>query len=217
MYYHVARRNLEAAKKAWPNVQKELAAFDVLDKKYDRIEAESHDYDKLEPLAIQLGHQSESVGFRYAPVLEHLATVHLLSVNCLEATINLMARDRLTGAMFDEFDKLTVVGKWLFLPKIFKLKGFDAGAEPLQTFIQMVKWRNLLTHYRQKREPWNGFRLPTFLGSLGLTIEDGERSVRATRRMVQEIHDQFKEEMDHGWDADNWTYFGIAFERSKGN
>jgi hypothetical protein len=79
----------------------------------------------------------------------------------------------------------------------------------------MVKYRNSLTHYRPKREEGPAFAVPSFLTSLGLTVSDAENSVKVTRKMVGNLHEQLKREMDYGWDADRWTYFGIDFDRDK--
>jgi hypothetical protein len=144
-----------------------------------------------------------------------IAIVHLLCANCLEATINAIGKDLLNGSMFEEFDKLSLTGKWLFLPKIQELEGFDPGEEPFQSFNRMVRFRNSLTHYRPKKESGPAFAVPTFLGSLGLTVQDAERSVKVTREMVGDIHKQLNRKMDYGWDAERWTYFGLKFDSDK--
>jgi hypothetical protein len=79
----------------------------------------------------------------------------------------------------------------------------------------MVKFRNSLTHYRPKREDGPAYAVPTFLASLGLTIDDAESSVRVTRRMVGEVHKQFKRKLNDGWDAERWMYFGLDFDSDK--
>ncbi len=216
MYFHAARRHLELANESWPHVEKALETLKELDEEWEHLHADDDlplEESRLERIAISTEHQFETVGFAYAPVLEHIAIVHLLCANCLEATINAIGKDLLTGSMFEEFDKLSLTGKWLFLPKIRELKGFDPGKEPFQSFNRMIKFRNHLTHYRPKKEDGPAFAVPTFLASLGLTVEDAECSVKVTRKMVGDIHRQLKREMDYGWDAERWTYFGIDFDR----
>jgi hypothetical protein len=218
MFFHAARRHLELVKHGWPPVAKALDGLKKLDSQWECLQADDNvrlDDDRFERIAISTEHQFETVGFAYAPVLEHIAIVHLLCANCLEATINAIGKDLLNGSMFEEFDKLSLTGKWLFLPKIQKLEGFDPGKDPFQSFSRMVKFRNFLTHYRPKKESGPGFAVPTFLASLGLTVEDAESSVKVTRKMVGEIHKQLKREMDYGWDAERWTYFGLDFDRDK--
>ncbi|MGO9112504.1 MAG: hypothetical protein ACLP9L_25010 [Thermoguttaceae bacterium] len=217
MFFHAARRHLELAKEGWSPVEKALKELKKLDVQWDRLQADDVQLDdnRLERIAISTEHQFESVGFAYAPVLEHIAIVHLLCTNCLEATINAIGKDLLNGSMFEEFDKLSLTGKWLFLPKIRGLKGFDAGKEPFQSFKRMVSFRNVLTHYRPKKEDGPAFAVPMFLASLGLTVKDAENSVKVTRKMVGDIHKQLNREMDCGWDAERWTYFGIDFNRDK--
>ena len=200
MFFHAARRQLELAKEGWSPVEKALKELKKLDDQWERLQADDDvalDDSRFERIAVSTERQFETVGFAYAPVLEHIAIVHLLCVNCLEATINAIGKDLMNGAMFEEFDKLSLTGKWLFLPKIRELKGFDPGKEPFQSFNRMVKFRNLLTHYRPKKEEGPAFAVPTFLASLGLTVEDADRSVKVTRKMVGDIHKQLKREMDY--------------------
>jgi hypothetical protein len=218
MFFHAARCHLELAKEGWPPVKKALNELKELDDQWELLQAGDEiplNDSRFERTVISAEHQFESVGFAYAPVLENIAIIHLLCANCLEATINAIGEDLLSGSMFEEFDKLSLTGKWLFLPKIQKLKGFDPGTEPFQSFSRMVRFRNLLTHYRPKKERGPAFAVPKFLASLGLTVDDAERSLKVTRKMVGEIHKQLKREMDHGWDADRWTYFGLHFDRDK--
>jgi hypothetical protein len=215
MFFHAARRHLALAKKGWPPVEKALKGLKKLDDQWDYLHGDDDrplNLDKLERIAIDTEHQFETVGFACAPVLEHIAIVHLLCTNCLEATINAIAKDLLNGSMFDEFDKLSLTGKWLFLPRTHGIAGFDPGKEPFQSFNRMVKFRNSLTHYRPKKERF-AFAVPTFLVGLGLSVTDAESSVKVTRKMVGDIHEQLNREMDYGWDAERWTHFGIAFSR----
>lgn len=215
MFFHAARRHLGLAKEDWSAVEKEIEELRKLDEQWERLRADDVQLNdsRIERNAISTEHQFETVGFAIAPVLEHLATVHLLCVNCLEATINSIGEDLLNGSMFEEFDNLSLKGKWLFLPKLRQTEGFDPGKEPFQSFNRMIKFRNSLTHYRPKKEDF-AYAVPSFLASLGLTVEDAENSVKVTRKMVGDIHEQFKRELDYGWDAEQWTYFGIAFDRN---
>jgi hypothetical protein len=218
MFFHAARRHLELAKEGWSPVKKALKDLDKHHDQWARLHADDDvplDDSRFERIAISTDRQFETVGFAYAPVLEHIAIVHLLCANCLEATINGLGKDVLSGSMLDEFDKLSLAGKWLFLPKICALNGFDPGKEPFQSFSRMVKFRNSLTHYRPKKEGGFTYVVPTFLASLGLTIEDAETSVKTTRRMVGDIHKQLNREINGGWDTERWTYFGIDFDRDR--
>lgn len=138
MFFHAARRHLELAKKGWSPIEKALNDLKALDEQWERLQVDDIPLgdSRLERIAVATERQFETVGFAYAPVLEHIAIVHLLCANCLEATINAIGKDLLDGSMFGEFDKLSLTGKWLFLPKIRELKGFDPGREPFQSFTQ---------------------------------------------------------------------------------
>jgi len=63
--------------------------------------------------------------------------------------VNSVATHVLTSSEFKEFEKLSPVGKWLFLPKLMKLKwspGLDQGC--LQQFAELAGRRNHVVHPR---------------------------------------------------------------------
>src|SRR5439155_11137514 len=105
---------------------------------------------------------------------------HLLCASCLEAHINQHAKDVLAGKEYDDFDKISLTGKWRFLPKLLGKAGFESGTEPFQSFDRLVGWRNDLIHYKRRREEWNSKPIPGFLEKLGLTIKRGDAAVMAT-------------------------------------
>jgi hypothetical protein len=215
MYYFAARRALESAKTAWPAVERGIKdcrnlAQQVEDVRKTHELAGTDDSRELEPLCIRLMNWEEHVGFQYAPILEQIAIAQVMSAACLEAHINRKAKEHLKGKMSDEFDCLSIMAKWLYLPKILGLKGFDPGAFPYQGFDQLIKWRNLLAHYKHmKKEVWNRGPVPSFLKDLGLSIPQAEESVKATRAMIDELADQLGEPVEPAiWDGDmKWSYF----------
>lgn len=84
----------------------------------------------------------------------------------------------------EEFDKLSITGKWLFLPKIIGSASFDPGREPFQSFRALARTRNSLVHYKAKRERWKGYEVPGFLDQLALTKGDAEKSVHTAEAMI---------------------------------
>jgi hypothetical protein len=214
MYYFGAKRNLAAAKAAWPEVEKHLKTHQDAAPEFDRASADfQQDQEKhqraFERICIHLENVDVRVGMAMAPVLEHLAITHMLCASCLEAHINQHARDVLAGKEYDDFDKISLTGKWRFLPKLLGKPGFESGAEPFQSFDRLVGWR--------RREEWNSKPIPDFREKLGLTIKQGEAAVAATRSMLEELGTQLGKPIDAAiWDElDTWTYFNVAFGSTK--
>jgi hypothetical protein len=227
MYFSAARRCHEQAKSAMPVAEAEAKRLEVLWKKSveienrpypnDREEENSFDYStEMERISIAIENQGQSVGFAYAPILENIAMTHLLCGACLEAHINQKAEQLLSSREFEDFDRMTITGKWLFLPKILGHAGFDPGNEPFQSFDQLIKWRNKLAHYKELRESWSmRYPVPEFLTKLGLTVPQAEKSHQATRAIVHALARQLNDEVDEGeealWALDrSWNYFDMT-------
>ena len=74
----------------------------------------------------------------HGPVLRQLAPVHMLSAASLEAHVNTRADQLLSGRSHAEFARLALGAKWLFLPRLSGLKGFDVGGQPFQGFDSLI-------------------------------------------------------------------------------
>lgn len=143
----------------------------------------------MEGYCIQLDSLYGEMSRKYVPVVEDLAFVHILNALCLEAHINFVASTILKPkSFFEEFDKLSLEAKWLFLPRLLgKTDSFDRGREPFQGFTKIVRWRNALVHYRVKKDPWRGYLPPQFFENLGLTIQQAESSCQTTTSLVYKL------------------------------
>lgn len=80
---------------------------------------------------------------------QSVAITQVMCAFALEAHINFVARERLSGGEADAFDKLSVQGKWLLLPRLLAVPSFDSGAQPYQSFSALIKRRNALAHAKQ--------------------------------------------------------------------
>src|SRR5688500_15036550 len=92
----------------------------------------------------------------------------------LEAHLNLRADPHLKGSDWIAFERMNILAKWLFLPRILGLPGLDSGKEPYQSFFLLVRARNGLAHYKAQRRPWT-FRVEEpeeFAKKLLLTMSD---------------------------------------------
>ena len=79
-----------------------------------------------------------------------IATVIVFSALCLEAYAN----QQLAGLDLEEAESLSLVSKWILLPRFRGGAGrFDEGAEPFQSFKYLIKLRNSrLVHFHPGRE-----------------------------------------------------------------
>src|SRR5439155_21959892 len=117
-------------------------------------------------------------------LLESTAATHIFAAASLEAHINQRAEQRLLKIEFEYFDRLAPDGKWMILSRLLGASSFDAGKEPFQSLVQLMKWRNNLLHHKPLREFWRLGSVPTFVDKLGLTLRSAERTVRLVPRIV---------------------------------
>jgi hypothetical protein len=151
-------------------------------------------YSGFEPLAIQMENYEYSLTEAHGPVLQQLALVQTLSAMCLEAHINTRAEALLPGREWSAFERLPLDAKWMFLPKVLGLPGFNVGVQPFQGFDAIVRARNGLVHYKPQKEEYHGFDNPdSFAARLKLTFEAGEASLTVTREMVATLAQQLGE------------------------
>lgn len=224
MYFHAARQAFKDAEESTKAVEKAELRASRHRTKFDRVNQQYEDgkiddstrYDKIERLAIQMEDIDYEVGAAYGPFLQHLATVHVFSAAALEAHINLRGQELLEGRVWDSFERLSLDAKWLFLPRLRDLHGFDPGAQPFQDFDQLIKFRNKLVHYKIQREPWLGSAgPPEFVGELGLSLEQTEQSLASVRSMAKELARQLGESEPRWLDAENTSYFKFKIERDR--
>src|ERR1700733_585279 len=98
--------------------------------------------------------------------------------------MNVRASETLVGRIREKFEFADLEFKWLAFPKLIGKDGFDPGAEPFQSFVKLIKFRNGLVRYKKHKEQWQHPGVPSFLGKLGPTIEDSSDSVKCVRRML---------------------------------
>jgi hypothetical protein len=224
MYFQAAQQALSRASSCTERIDRSRGVIENLQ---DRISAlscgsdgerdvriVSRNYNKLEPLYVQIEDAEYLLGEGYGPMLQDLAAVHILCVASAEAHINIRAQDRLCGRDWGTFERLLVDAKWLFLPKLLSLPGFDPSRQPFQDFDLLLKVRNKLTHYRKQKEPWDSPDVPEFLTTLGLNLESGERSVKAVREMLLALAQQLQQEPPYWFTRERENFFELTFEKA---
>lgn len=125
----------------------------------------------------------------YEPVVRHHSLAIINLVATVEAYINEVGGFVLEGkAEFNEFDKLSVTGKWVFLPRLMGLKTrFELGKRPLQTVAALLRQRNRLVHYKSSPKKLGLSDPPTFLVDFGLRPDDVQRAFEGVRQLIREF------------------------------
>jgi hypothetical protein len=218
MYFHAAKEALTRAARATKEIKKAEVRVARWQAKIERLN-ELHDadalkdsdyYNRMERLSIQIEDLEYGVGAAYGPLLQSLATVHIFAASALEAHVNIRGQELLAGRELGLFERLPLDAKWLFLPRLLGLIGFDPGAQPFQNFDRLVKVRNKLVHYKVQREPWGGSDVPPqFLDAIGLSSEAADESVATVREMVKEFARQLGESAPWWLNAGNPSFFQL--------
>jgi len=217
MYYDAAKRNLKEALGRMTAIRKAEVQFRRLERKEavilqkhggDELEA----YGDLEPVYIGMEDAHVQIGDAYGPFLQCVATVHILSAAALEAHINAKAQELLSGRVHDCFERFPLDAKWLLLPRLVGLPGFEPGRMPFQGLLKLVRFRNELVHHKRKTEEWRYGRVPKCLANLGLTAEAGRGSVQAVEAMVRSLSRQLKTAAPDWLSGKGLGYFTFEIE-----
>jgi len=219
---HAARGALESGKKHISQIERARARFEKLVAREQAALLRHGDdfykaYDDLEPIYIQMESAEYSLGAAHAPLLQALAATHIFCAASLEAHINLRSEEYLKGSYHEQFQKLSLEGKWLFLPQVLGRQGFDPGGEPYQSLEAMIGYRNRLIHYKPRREVWKSPGVPAFLSKLGLTVDAAERSLTSTPRIIAALAEKLGAKVPY-WIQEELSatnYFKVGSERAR--
>ncbi len=200
MYLHSARLALDRGASHTDGINEATQQFKELKEREGRIN-EQHCDDEgeaevvLESIAIQMvEHVHPILEEAYSKCIHEWAAVHIFCAAALEAHINSRAQALLSGKLYEEFDKLSLEGKWLVLPRLAGRETFDPGSQPYQSFAKLVRFRNRLLHHKQRPEPHQiGSAAPETLLRLGLNFESGKASLDAAIRMIKRLAELLKE------------------------
>ena len=198
MHYSAACRNLANAEKQFAKVEQARAHVEETQALIDRLleqqtETGRSQGERIEQLAIRIESEESELAAAYAPYLEALASVHILSASSLEAHINDLAEPRMCGKAWAEFERLSLEAKWLFFPRIVGCSDLDPGHDALQGLSRLVTRRNRLVHYKPRREYWQPPGIPSFLEELGLSVDSGRDSVATVHRLIEALANRLGE------------------------
>lgn len=124
MFYDAACGELQRAKDATCGVEPEQKAVAQVAEEMELIQSREdwiNDRElsnRFERLAISMESLECSLSAAFGPQLQSLAMVHLHSAASLEAHINSRGETRLPGRERNAFERCTLDGKWMFLPRL---------------------------------------------------------------------------------------------------
>src|ERR1051325_470479 len=123
MYYHAACQSYEHAKRLTKAIEKAEQKVRVLQQRWDNIKEEYEDdatsrYKLQERLATQMESADYDVGVVYGPYLQALAITQIMSAATLESHINARGKEFLNGKSLEQFERIALEAKWLFLPRM---------------------------------------------------------------------------------------------------
>ena len=119
--------------------------------------------------------------------LQASAAAEVFAVMTLEAHINCVASDGLTGATLGVFDRLSLEGKWLFLPRLLGKQPLDPGAQPFQDFAKLVQRRNRLVHTKSRDRIVSVLGGEAIEGYLEQLLDGAERALDTVRGMGERL------------------------------
>jgi hypothetical protein len=207
-----AASSAEAEFSKWQGyVQETNAEIDPLIEERDDDEESNYELtDKIHDLCVVLNRHWESFNFAADALVQSVAATHILCGSALESHINMRAEEVLATRDFEEFDKLSLTGKWLLYPKLISVGSFNPGTKPFQDLQKLVSRRNALVHYKVRREKTKQlFDMPSLIEDLGLRAVNCRESLSAVRDMVRALAKVERREAPD-WLRDRW---GLAFNR----
>jgi hypothetical protein len=143
----------------------------------------------------QLGRMETEFG----ATVRHFLIADVLLVAAAEAYINSVAAFVLPQGEFEHFDKLSPVGKWLFLPKILKLKWEPSLSKGcLQQFAAVVARRNRIVHAKQFKVG-SAAEAESFIRELRLDAPLARAGVKAVHDLLQEFSLSWKGSYGPDW------------------
>jgi hypothetical protein len=152
----------------------------------------------------------------YGPLLQGLSHVLIFSALALEAHINIRAEALLPAPQWKKFKRLGDDAKWLWLPKMVGLDGFDENAEPFRSFRGVIRARHALVHYKAVTHITEGQTADPsgFADQLGLTFTDAERAIQTVRSMISALSAQLNERRPPWWlDSEGSHFFRLQLEK----
>lgn len=184
LFFHQARERFEAGRLSLVGLDEKLIGHDERVLRTTTSTSENDgDEDAWVKVILGVGGLEPAFG----KATGEFAIGQILLVAAAEAYANAVARHSLGGTSAEQFDKLSPVGKWLFLPGVLGINWKpDLGRNPLQDFADLVVRRNQLVHPREIRiQGVLGIR--EFLKRVGADPKTALRDLECVRSMIREF------------------------------
>lgn len=124
--------------------------------------------------------------------IEASALCILCAVSCLEAYINSIAQEH-CPTFWNIFERMGLRQKWLFLPYILGISDcFEIDKEPYKNFIQLIAWRNQITHYKHGLKKPKKFsnRRQVSKAYWICNVTNAQIAVDTTRAMIERLNEK---------------------------
>lgn len=136
---------------------------------------------------------------KFAATVSELAVADVLLVAAAEAYVNAVAAQVLAPSASEQFEKLSPVGKWLFLPRLMKLKwlpALDRGC--LQQFAELASRRNRVVHPRVVKVA-GAVDIEAFLKKLSLDERVAKNGRKAVADLIRELCNSWRGSSGPDW------------------
>ena len=136
----------------------------------------------------------------YEPVIRCFSIAKILLVCCAESFVNEVASVVLKGRKLDEFDKLSIIGKWLFIQDLLHLEDkFDLDRNPLQGFNLLVKERNKLVHFKGIEGTLKALEIPNYIDDLKITPQHCRANFESVKDLIRTLNLKWKGSYGPNW------------------
>lgn len=196
IFYVNAWLQIVEGERKFKKLKKEIKAYNnSFEKQVKNFPIESTEF-----VTFQLSKIRE-LEIHYEPVLRYFSTAKILLVCCAETFINEVSFVALNGRSLQEFDKLSIIGKWLLLQDILKIEEpLKINAQPLQDFSELVKERNKLVHFKGEKKKLD-FKVPDYIYNLKLTDKDCRKNIESVKNLIINFSINWK-----GGNGPDWLY-----------
>jgi hypothetical protein len=188
IFYVNAYLQIKEGQKVFLKLQKEIEKYKSFYKKRaDKYPIESEDF-----ITYQL-HKLRNIEVFYEPVVRHFSTAKILLVCCAETYVNEVAGVILNGKTLEEFDKLSIIGKWIFIQELTKVKKkLTVDKNPMQCFVELTKERNKLVHFKGMKKDLQLLEIPNYLEDLKLTPKNSLKNINSVRDLIRNFSLEWK-------------------------
>lgn len=208
IFYQSANNHIIEGNKKFTKLKVEIAKYE----KIYAVQAKKCTLDSEDFFVNQIKNL-RSIEVFYEPVIKHFSTAKILLVCCVETYINEVMSISLKGRSFDEFDKLSITGKWIFSQELLRHeKKIPLNRNPFQDFAKLIAERNKLVHFKGVSKSLKRLEIPNYIQDLKLTPEDCLRNVKAVKDLIREFSLNWTGSSGPDWlDKDEHNYRDPCF------